>query len=160
MYRIAPFFLLFLVTGCVTLDDFKKMSPGERARQVCERQESVVVLENERQNLSASIQQSQMDLARGYKVFRQCFPVKVYGRATVTCREHGSQVRCVERRPEYYQTQCVDTPVGISPELERQNIQLWANTLANVEQQLSQAWLSCSKSVESMSAEEAYRYYK
>lgn len=160
MYRIASFFLFFLVTGCVTLDDFRKMSPGERARQVCERQETVVTLESERQSLISAIQQSQMDLARGFKIYRQCFPVKVYGRPTVTCREYGAQVRCIERRPEFYETQCIDTPVGISPELERQNIQGWTNSLAYTEQRLNQEWQNCSKSVESMSPEEAYKYYR
>lgn len=160
MYRISSLLLLFLVTGCVTLDDFRKMSPGERTRQVCQRQESIVTLENEKQSLISAIQQSQMDLARGFKVYRQCFPVKVYGRATVTCRENGSQVRCIERRPEFYETQCIDTPVGISPELERQNIQVWTHSLANAEQRLYQEWHNCSKSVESMSPEEAFKYYR
>lgn len=160
MYRIGFIFLIFLMTGCVTLDDFRKMSPAERARQVCQRQESIVTLENEKQSLIGSIQQSQMDLARGFKIYRQCFPVKVYGRPTVVCREYGSQVRCIQTRPEFYETQCIDTPVGISPDLERQNIQAWTNTLANTEQRLSQEWQNCSKSVESMPPEEAYKYYR
>ena len=158
MTRIICILVLF-ISGCTSLDDFKKMSSTERARQVCERQKKIKDLMSEKKNFATAIASAQADLARGYKVHRQCQPVKVYGNATATCQTVGMQTSCTEIRPESYETRCKETPVSINPDLERQNIQSWTQAQSAVDQRLKGAWNLCFTSVEKMSPEEAYKHY-
>lgn len=158
MNRILGLLLVF-IAGCTTVDDFKKMSPSERARQVCERQKNIKDVLNEKKTLATAIAGSQTDLARGYKIHRQCQQVKVYGNATAVCQTVGMQTSCTESRPESYETRCKETPVSINPELEKQNIQNWTQALTVVDQRLKVAWNQCFTSVEKMSPEEAYKHF-
>ena len=160
-YELKRIFCIVLVfiSGCTTVNDFKKMSSTERARQVCERQKNIQDLRSEKKSLVIAITNSQADLARGYKIHRQCQQVKVYGSATATCHTTGLQTSCSESRPESYETRCKETPVSINPDLERQNIQSWTQTQTAVDQRSKIAWNLCFTSVEKMTPEEAYKHY-
>jgi len=151
--------LLVFISGCTSVNDFKKMSSIERARQVCERQKNIQDLRSDKKNLVMAISNSQTDLARGYKIHRQCQQVKVYGNATATCQTTGLQTSCSESRPEFYETRCKETPVSINPDLERQNIQSWIQAQTAADQRLKVAWNLCFTSVEKMSPEEAFKHY-
>lgn len=159
-YFLALLVFLVLLTGCTTVDDFRKMSSSERARRVCERRQNIVNLVNQKSSLSTAIQRSQTDLGRGYKVHKQCQQVKVYGQATTTCQNLGGIVSCSENRPESYETRCTESPVAINADLERQNIQSWSEALFRTDQNLRNEWQSCARYIGNMTAEEAYSHYK
>lgn len=156
---IITFVVLFAIVGCTTVDDFRKMSPSERARRVCIKSPNIVNLTTQKTTLSESIRAAQIDLGRGYKVHKQCRQVKVYGQTTTTCQNFGGIVRCTEDRPESFETRCTESPVVINPELERQNIQSWSQTLIRTEQNLTTEWNYCNQWIGRMTADEAYGYY-
>ena len=158
--RVFTLLLVLTLSACTTVDDFRKMSPTERARLVCERKNDIQQLSAEQRQLAGAIQSSQMDLGRGYKVHTQCRPVKVYGPVTTTCKKVGNVTECTEFRPEAYETRCIETPVSISPDLERQNIQAWSSAQIQVSQSLQEAWKKCMDFVERLSPEEAFQQYQ
>ncbi len=160
IYIFITLALLLLVTGCTTVDDFRKMPPSERAKRVCERRQNIVNLLKQKTTLSTAIQNSYTDLGRGYKLHQQCQQVKVYGQATATCQNLNGFVSCSENRPESYETRCIESPVAINPELERQNIQSWSETLARTDQDIKNEWQSCTRYIGNMTADEAYTHYK
>jgi hypothetical protein len=158
--RVFTLLLVLTLSACATLDDFRKMSPTERARLVCERKNDIQQLSAEQRQLAGAIQSSQMDLGRGYKVHTQCRPVKVYGPVTTTCKKVGNVTECTEFRPEAYEKRCIETPVSLNPDLERQNIQAWSSAQIQVSQSLQEAWRKCMDFVERLSPEEAFRQYQ
>jgi hypothetical protein len=158
--RAFPLLLVLTLSACTTVDDFRKMSSTERARRVCERKNDIQQLSAEQRQLAGAIQSSQMDLGRGYKIHKQCHPVRVYGPVTTTCKKVGNLTECTEFRPEAYETRCIETPVSISPDLERQNIQAWSSAQIQVTQRLQDAWKNCTNFVERLSPEEAFQQYQ
>jgi hypothetical protein len=72
----------------------------------------------------------------------------------------GNVTECTEFRPEAYEKRCIETPVSISPDLERQNIQAWSSAQNQVTQSLKEAWKKCTNFVERLSPEEAFQQYK
>ena len=152
--------LVFLVSACTTVDDFRKMSPAERASRVCNRQQNIQSLMTERDRLAAAIQAAQTDLGRGYKVHRQCSQVKVYGNPTTSCQKYGNQLNCTEYRPESYTTQCQELPVSLNPELEKEKIQSWSIAHQDTVQRLQIEWQRCNGSMVNLTPEEAYEHYR
>ncbi len=147
-----------MVTACTTLEDFQKMNPDQRARMVCD-QHTIVRNYNQQINqLSDQINESQLALSRGYKLHKQCHQVKVYGNPTTTCTTHGNQTTCKETRPESYETQCTETPVPINPDLERNNINLWSMSIGSLQQNRDLEWRRCYDSIYMMPPEEAYKH--
>jgi len=152
--------LTLLISACTTVDDFRKMSPDERANRVCSRQANIKNLVAEKDQLTAAIQAAQADLGRGYKIHKQCNQVKVYGNPTTSCQKTGNTVNCTEYRPESYTTQCQELPVSINAELEKEKIQSWTITYQNTQQNLQNEWQKCYEFMKKTTPEEAYGYYK
>ncbi len=152
--------LVFLVSACTTVDDFRKMSPAERASRVCNRQQNIKSLVTERDRLATAIQATQADLGRGYKVHRQCSQVKVYGNPTTSCQKAGNQINCTEYRPESYTTQCQELPVSLNAELEKEKIQSWSIAHQDTVQRLQFEWQKCNESMVRLTPEEAYEHYR
>ncbi len=147
-----------LLAACTTLDDFRKMTPDQRARQVCDQQSTVRNYDQQISLLSRQISESQIALSRGYKLHQQCHQVKVYGNPTTTCTTNGNQTTCKESRPESYETRCTETPVPINPDLERSNIGQWSTSMTSLQFNREQEWLRCYDSISRMSPEEAYNH--
>jgi hypothetical protein len=159
-FFFIPVATVLLLTSCTTVDDFRKMSPSERAARVCGQQQKIILLINQKAALSSAIQTSKLDLGRGYKVHKHCQQVRVYGQATTTCQNNFGTVRCTEDRPESLQTKCTESPVAINADLERNNIQSWSVNLAKTEQNLKNEWQSCTRYIGNLSADEAFTHYK
>ena len=155
---LLPLALTGLLTACTTLDDFKKMTPDQRARQVCDQLQSVRLYNQQIEALSGQIGESQLALARGYKIHKQCQQVKVYGNPTTTCTTQGNQTTCKETRPESHETRCTETPAPISPDLERNNITQWSMTISTLENNKQLEWRRCYDSIYPLPPEEAYRH--
>lgn len=157
--RLFFYLTVIFLAGCTTLDDFKAMSPENRAINVCNKQSNIISLASERDSYKNSISSANQALALGYRVHRQCYQVEVYGNATTDCSMFGSNIRCTEYRPKTYQTKCNETPVSIDSNLERSNIQSWTEALKTLESRLSYEYNICYQNVLKMSAEEAYEYF-
>lgn len=165
-FLFAVVLLIMSLVGCTTVQDFRKMTPDERARRVCNRKPHIVSLVNQRESLQASILSAREALSRGYRIHKHCKQVKKYGDAITTCTEKetfpGSGQRsmiCKESRPESYVEECNETPVSINPENERANIQGWLLELEGVQQRYSTEWDVCYQYIRPLSPEEAYRQY-
>lgn len=150
---------LALTAACTTVSDFQKMTPGQRAEAVCKRQPTLRNMFEQKQALEAQVADAQAALARGYRVHKQCQQVKVYGNASTSCTSMNGYTNCQESRPESYETRCTETPVSISADLERSNINLWSQSLENLRSQARSYYQNCYQSVLGMSAEEAYKHY-
>lgn len=166
---LSLFVLILLITGligCTTVQDFRKMTPDERATRVCNRKPHIMRLVSQREGLQASIQTSREALSRGYRIHKQCKQVRVYGNTTTTCTEKetfpGSGQRsmvCKESKPESFVEECNEAPVSISPENERANIQGWLLELEGIQERFSREWDECYSYIRSLSPEEAYKQY-
>jgi hypothetical protein len=159
MPRRSPIIATLLLCGCTTVSDFQKMSAHERAVAVCDRQKVIRDIADQISSLQSRIRDSQMALARGYRVHQQCFKVEVYGNASVKCNRFGSQVICEESRPKSYETRCTETPVSINPELERQNIRDLSQSVESLDAQMKEKYRNCYQFIYPLTPEQAYKYY-
>lgn len=160
MFYRAVLFALLLLCGCTTVrEKFQTMSPDERAVAVCKRKKDIQNLQGRIASLKDSINNSQNDLARGYKIHRQCQQVEVYGNSSVTCTTVGSQVTCNEKKPVSYKQVCTETPVKINVELEKENISNWSQSVTSLSDQVKAKWRKCYEFIYPLSADDAYEYY-
>ena len=159
MHRSPLIIATLLLCGCTTVSDFQKMSAHERAVAVCKRQKDLQSIANQISNLQSGINDSQSALARGYRVHQQCRQVEVYGNASVTCNRFGSQVTCNETRQKSYETRCTETPVSINPELEKENIRNWSQSVESLRAQAKEKAQKCYQFIYPLSPEQAYKYY-
>lgn len=166
---LSLFVLIVLITGligCTTVQDFRKMTPDERATRVCNRKPHIMRLVSQRESLQASVQSAREALSRGYRIHKQCKQVKVYGDTTTTCTEKetfsGSGQRsmvCKESKPESFVEECNETPVSINPDNERLNIQGWLLDLEELQERFAREWDECYQYIRSLSPDEAYKHY-
>ena len=159
MLRRSLVIATLLLCGCTTVSDFQKMSAHERAVAVCKRQKDLQSIANQISNLQSGINDSQSALARGYRVHQQCRQVEVYGNASVNCYKIGFQVQCDETRPKSYETRCTETPVSINPELEKENIRNWSQSVESLKAQAKEKGQKCYQFIYPLSPEQAYKYY-
>ncbi len=159
MLRRSLIIATLLLYGCTTVSDFQKMSAHERSVAVCKRQKDIQSIADQISNLQSGINDSQRALARGYRVHRQCHQVEVYGNASVTCNRFGSHVTCDESRPKSYETRCTETPVSINPDLEKENIRNWSQSVESLKAQAKEKHSKCYQFIYPLSPEQAYKYY-
>jgi len=153
---------LGVLTGCTTLEDFQKMTPEQRAQQVCNQQ--VAPLDRQAQDLRAGIADVNAALSAGYRLHRSCRDVARYGDKQVTCTTSNngptSTTKCTEFRPQRIETVCTDQPVAISFDLERDKLNSFTAQLAGAEAQRNAAWSSCFQDVVRLSPEAAFSRMK
>ena len=156
--------LVLVGAGCTTLNDFKQMSPHQRAQVVCSNQQNFRQLSSQVNSLQRDINFIERRLARGYAIHRQCHEVTVErpsSRGTRTeCYQRGDRVVCEERTPppiRRNETRCVDTPVAIDANHERANLQRLQQQLTNVNSQRGRTFNSCYNQVIHMTPEQAFQ---
>ena len=165
--------LCALVSGCVSVDDFRKMSPAERAVFVCDRNGEVKGLGKQIEDMAADIAEIEEALHRGYRVHRSCKQVPVTG--TTTSRKtvkskctpdgKGGQV-CEEQEviteepTTEYRTVCEEIPVAIDPEFEKEKLRSEQWRIEDVAAIRNEVYAACILEVESMTAEEAYDFHQ
>ena len=145
--------------ACTTVDDFRKMTPHQRAEKVCLRQKNIENIMQQKSSLNAAIADSQLALSSGYRVHKQCYEVEVPGDTKTECKDWYGKLQCTTSTKRKYRTQCDEKPVSISPELERSNIQSWSLNLRNVESNLQTTWSNCYTGMINLTPEEAYKYF-
>lgn len=152
--------LLLVLTSCVTLDDFKKMSAQQRAETVCKNQQVLRNIDYKISSLQSDIDDSRNALARGYRVHRECHDIEVEGDTKVTnCTKTENQVQCVETRPKRIKNVCTETPVALDSAQEKENIRGWSAEIDSLRYQRKDKYQQCYNQIYPLSPEEAYKYY-
>lgn len=168
-----------LTAACTTLGDFKSWTPERRAEHVCSKRSDVQGLREQQRSLEAGISRSQAALTRGYHIHTQCRNVVVQGPLVEKCVVVRSQERShdsskdndkdlgQERRPprrictlvpsERTVNECIETPVPLVAEVEKEKIQQWTASLIPLRAQEAATYAACVQQVVGMSAEEAYK---
>jgi len=159
--RIIGILIGLSLTGCVTVDTFRKMNPHERAVMVCQSQNEYKYLSQRKDTLDEMISDSEISLARGYRVHVNCYDVEVPGKTTTTCvKNYWGAVVCQENTEKEVKKQCTETPVSINPDLERDNISSWARSRDEIAINLQRIYSKCYTEIKDLSAEEAFNYYQ
>ncbi|MCY4324556.1 MAG: hypothetical protein OXC81_00825 [Betaproteobacteria bacterium] len=167
--------LAALLSGCVSVDDFRKMTPYERSHFVCSRHREVRGLDGEIDALLANISEIEETLQRGYRVHRSCKQVPVTESTTSKktvkskCRPHKKnkdtmiceeeEILVEDPRQEYH-TVCDETPVAIDAAFEQEKLRGYRWELDDVAAIRDEVYSACVMQVDQMNAEEAYDFYK
>ncbi len=159
MKRTLCILMAAALAGCTTVDDFRKMSPQDRASRVCDRDREVNSLRRSKQTYVDAIRSAQEALGRGYRVHKACQEVSVPAGSERVCQAVGTQTVCRENQILRRETRCQETPVPINPDNERRNVSDWNATAAAVDQQLQAAFAACYQRVLPLSPEQAYQLY-
>lgn len=159
VHHLSLAFGLMLI-GCTTMDDFRKMSPNQRADYVCKNQREIRGLINQRDEYKSGISNTQSLLAKGYRLHKQCRDVTTYGDATTSCQTYGFgnslSTTCNESRPKQTEQVCKETPVPINYEYEKGNLAQLQAGLRQTEENLYRKGSACMAYVQKLSADEAW----
>lgn len=149
-----------LLTGCASIEDFRKMTPDERANMVCEADSRLRQLRKEKDLLTQSIQSSQEALSRGYRLHRECKEHR--GNMAIrppSARKHAGKPICKEHRPVSTRTECNDIPVAIDSKLEKENIRNWTKSTRQLDKETRSVRTACYSRIVKMTPEQAYEHY-
>lgn len=118
------------------------MTPEQRAKAVCEKDETVRRLLNERNDVAWNIESAQEEMLRGYTFDEGCQPFN-------SPNNFGST-------PGPY---CYNFMRPESPRTEKQTLENWKANLNQLDQALQAARSACYSRVMKMSPEEAFSHY-
>ena len=157
-----------LLGGCASLDDFRGMSPSERADYVCDRHYDVKQLDAEIAAAESEIADISAALARGFRLHRYCKQIPVKRKTREKCSTEqqnsesgGGEVEVCEEISEIkHEEFCEDIPVPIDGEFERDKRDRRRGELRNLENELARVFTACTNEVRQMSAERAFDYYQ
>ncbi len=133
--------LLFLF-GCTTVQDFREMTPEQRAKTVCEEEATVKRLKNERNDMAWNIESAQEEMLRGYTFDEGCQPFASSGN--------------FDNNPGPY---CDNFTMPANPGTQKQELENWKATLNRLDNELQVARSSCYSRVVNMTPQEAYKFY-
>lgn len=137
---LLPLALLF---GCTTVQDFREMTPDQRAKAVCEQDETVRRLKNERNDVAWNIESAQEEMLRGYTFDEGCQPF-------------ASASGNFDNNPGPY---CYNFMRPDDPAAQKGQLENWKATQNRLDEALKAAWESCYARVLKMSPEEAFANY-
>lgn len=118
------------------------MTPDQRAKAVCDQDETVKRIRNERNDVAWNIESAQEEMLRGYTFQEGCQPLPSSGD--------------FDSNPGPY---CYNFALPANPRTEKQNLENWKASLKQLDQALQAAWSSCYSRVINMTPEEAYTNY-
>ena len=165
--------LAALAAGCVSVDDFRQMSPAERAHFVCSKDREVRQLDADIDALADDIAQIDEALYRGYHLHTSCKQVPVSASTTSKktvkskCKPDGKGGEVCEETETIhtdpiteYHTVCEDIPVPIDVQFEKEKLRGYEWELDDAVAVRDEVYRACVLEIEPMSAEEAYDFYK
>lgn len=162
--RILLILLSLIVSGCVSLDDFKNMSALERANYICPRNGAVKKYRSLANDYEAMIVEQSKLISKGYKVHKSCQNVEVKKQGSATCKSDGSgqnlTTTCDTPTHTSYQEICMEIPVPINIAYEREQLEIFIELNRNAENKAEEILQKCYEQVYQMSAEQAYEYYR
>lgn len=133
---LLPLAFLF---GCTTVQDFREMTPDQRAKTVCEEDATVRRLKNERNDVAWNIESAQEEMLRGYSFDEGCQPFPSSGN--------------FDSNPGPY---CYNFTMPARPATQKQDIENWKAALNRLDNELQAARSSCYSRTVNMTPEEAY----
>lgn len=153
--------------GCASLDDFRAMTPSERAEYVCDRQREVRHLDSRVSETESAIAETSAAIAAGYRLHRSCKQVPVTRTTEERCttekaeKEGEEDVKvCKETAKISHEQVCEDIPVVIDGAFERDKLADYRGDLRALENELARVFDRCVSEVRGMSAEGAFDYYQ
>lgn len=85
---------IVLLTGCASLDDFKKMTPSQRAERVCTKQARNSYESNEIDRLESVVRELGVKINTGYTVHERCTWVEREKSSRLSCRTINGYTSC------------------------------------------------------------------
>ena len=152
-----------LLSACASVDSFRKMTPLQRAHEVCTSVNGYTQLDREEREHANKAAEIRQVLDRGYRLHESCRTVEASKAPELACPSrsvrHGD-TRCSKEQGGKYKRICRDIPVSIDGALEKEK-------LANHEMQLQvraidkqRFYQRCHAEVVTLSAEQAFDYYQ
>ena len=149
-----------LLSGCVTMQDFQRMSPHQRAMTVCDNQPDIRNLRSEVQGYEQAISEASVALRRGYRSTNECRKEEVQVGTRTECRTLEYGVECEERALWETRTRCTESRQSINAALERSNISAWRGALRDSQALLAERHQQCYHRIYPMSAAQAFDQYR
>ena len=150
-----------LLAACTTLDDYRRMTPEQRARHVCARQQRLLEGDAAIEQVRGLIADTELALHRGYRVHSQCrrveLPDNVTQKCTTTSGPKGQTQVCREEREERSRRECTDTVITIDRSLEEANHRSYVQRMADLQARRAADGRQCFDQALRMTPEEAFR---
>ncbi len=161
MKKFGVIFAVLFLGGCATLEDFRAMTPPERADYVCQRHWEAGQIRAELDNAESFAADSEIALSRGYRLHRSCELVPVVVAATERCitEEDGARV-CRETSELSHKEVCKDEPVAIDGAFEKEKLNGYRKQIRELRAEHDAAFNACVAKVRGMSAADAFDYFQ
>jgi homoserine acetyltransferase len=143
-----------VLAACVSIDDFRRYSPEQRAQVVCQRQASIVQLDAQLDGLRQQHAHTRAALDRGYHVHRQCRLIP--GRTQEVCESREGRQVCKTSRVSEDREVCTETPVAMDAAFETAKLNAQANDIVRLARARDTNWQSCFAHVIQLSPEAAF----
>ena len=155
--------LVFALSGCTTVDDFKKMSAYERAEMVCNNANELKTIQDLLYKLNLAAAHLTQNITRGYALHRQCIdqqvPDTTYGTISPNYGSFGGGYTYTGHTHTRTVTTCHDVPVAINVYAEQEKLDNLNNLRASGLKELNEKKQACFNAVMDLPAEDAFRYY-
>ena len=165
--KLSAAALLLLTGGCASVEDFRAMTPAERADYVCDRRRDVQRLDSQISDTESAIAETSSAIAAGYRLHRSCKQVPVTRTTEERCttekaeKEGDADVEvCKETAKISHERVCEEIPVVIDGAFEREKLSDYRRDLRALEDEVGRVFDSCHNEVRGMSADRAFEYYE
>ena len=170
--KVMPILLFcFLTSGCTkNLKEFQEMSAYKRADYVCDSEPRLASIKSKFESLFHSIQQKKHLLAQGYRIHKSCQEVALPSSSQeVTCKSNPTfggafTTSCAPKGLNFNAGKtkkvCTNTPVPIDTAYESSQLIILEKQAARVKKLKNTYHKDCYKKVNSMSADQAFTYFK
>lgn len=152
-----------LLSACASVDSFRKMTPQQRAHEVCTGVNGYTRLDSEEREHARKAADIRQVLDRGYRLHESCRTVEASKAPDVACPSSATRngdTRCSKEQGGKYKRICRDIPVPIDGALEKEkraSHDIQAQARAMDKQRFYQR---CHAEVLPLSAEQAFDYYQ
>ncbi|WP_419536508.1 hypothetical protein [Endozoicomonas sp.] len=162
--RICLILSILFLSGCVTLRDFEKMTPADRANFVCEQDSVVKAYKQQARDFEDMAFESSTAINLGYRMVKSCKRVKIEKPGNTVCRsyeyDHQLTTECKTETIVDYEEQCNETPVSVNIDHEKTKLRDYNESFERSKKRSELEFNQCFNRVTSKTAKEAYEYYK
>lgn len=160
---LALLAIICLLPACASVESFRKMTPAQRAREVCTRIDAYTQLDSDEREHTRKAAEIRQVLDRGYRLHESCRTVEASKAPEIVCPSSASRsgdTRCSKEQNGKYKRICRDIPVPIDGALEKEKLAEHETQARARAVEKNQLYQRCYTQVLPMSAEQAYDYYK
>lgn len=152
--RLGLPMLALALTACVSIDDFRRYSPEQRAQMVCQRQPAIRQLDVQLDELRHQHAHTRAALDRGYHLHRQCQVIP--GRSKEVCESREGRQFCRIVRVSEDREVCAETPVAMDAAFESSKLNALSADIVRVARAREDNWQSCFAHVIQLTPEAAF----